>query len=70
MTARDFLWCTLNLMLDDEEELAALCPACRERAVEERCAACGMPLAATEGYTNANFDEAHFLALKRGDAVD
>jgi len=69
MTARDFLWCTLNLMLDDEEELAALCPTCRERAAEERCAACGVPLATVEGCSNESFDEAHFFALKRGDTV-
>ena len=25
MTDRDFLWCALNLMLDDEEALDALC---------------------------------------------
>ena len=34
MTDRDYLWCALNLALDREEELARLCPACRERAEE------------------------------------
>ena len=28
MTDRDYLWCALNLLLDGEEELDALCPAC------------------------------------------
>ena len=32
MTDRDYLWCALNLALDQEEELARLCPECRARA--------------------------------------
>lgn len=67
MKDRDLLWCALNLMLDDEEELAALCPACRQRAMEERCTACGAPLALTEGTVNGSFDEERFLRLKRGE---
>lgn len=66
MKDRDFLWCALNLMLDDEQELAELCPACRERAMEERCAGCGVPLALTHGGVNGSFDEARFQQLKRG----
>ena len=69
MKARDFLWCALNLMLDEEEELAQLCPTCRSRAQEERCSACGVPLALTEGGANDAFDETRFEALKRGEAV-
>lgn len=68
MKARDFLWCALNLMLDDEEELAELCLACRERAMEERCTVCGVPLALTEGDINGGFDESRFERLKRGEA--
>ncbi len=41
MKARDYLWCAANLLLDGEEELARLCPACREEAEEERCPVCG-----------------------------
>ena len=67
MKARDFLWCALNLMLDDEETLAQLCPTCRSRALEERCSACGTPLALTESGGNAAFDDARFEALKRGE---
>lgn len=67
MKDRDFLWCALNLMLDDEEELAQLCPACREHALEERCVVCGVPLMLAEGSVNAGFDEERFRALKRGD---
>ena len=36
MTDREYLWCVLNLMLDDQEELDRLCPACRARAEEAR----------------------------------
>lgn len=68
MKARDFLWCALNLMLDEEEELAGLCPTCRERAMEERCTVCGVPLALTEGTVNSGFDEARFQQLKRGES--
>jgi len=67
MKERDFLWCALNLMLDDEEELERLCPTCRERAMEERCAVCAVPLALTEGGINGSFDPARFQALKRGE---
>lgn len=67
MKARDFLWCALNLMLDDEEELAGLCPDCRERAMEERCAVCGVPLVLAEGGVNGGFDENRFRRLKRGE---
>lgn len=67
MKDRDFLWCALNLMLDDEEELTQLCPACRERALEERCVVCGVPLMLAEGSVNESFDEERFRTLKRGD---
>ena len=67
MKARDFLWCALNLMLDDEEELAQLCPTCRSRIMEERCSVCGVPLALSEGGRNAAFDSTRFETLKRGE---
>ena len=67
MKARDFLWCALNLILDDEEELAGLCPNCRERAMEERCTVCGVPLALAESSINGGFDESRFQRLKRGE---
>ena len=41
MTDRDYLWCALNLALDQEEELARLCPDCRQRAAEEPGPVCG-----------------------------
>lgn len=66
MKDRDFLWCALNLMLDEEEELAGLCPACRDRAMEERCISCGAPLALCEGSVNQGFDTERFERMKRG----
>ena len=54
MTDRDYLWCALNLALDREEELARLCPACRERAEEELCPVCGAPRG--ERAVNEGFD--------------
>ena len=44
MKARDFLWCAVNLLLDREEELDRLCPACRAQAEEARCLCCGAPM--------------------------
>ena len=67
MKARDYLWCALNLMLDREEELDRLCPACRDRAEEARCAACGAPLGEVLSGVNASFDGERFERLKRGE---
>ena len=66
MKDRDFLWCALNLMLDEEEELDGLCPACRDRATQQRCISCGASLAAWEGAVNEGFDLARFERMKRG----
>lgn len=66
MKDRDFLWCALNLMLDDEEELAQLCPTCRSKAMEARCNVCGAPAALWEGAVNQGFDLARFERMKRG----
>ena len=66
MKQREFLWCALNLMLDDEEELAGLCPDCRDKAMEERCVSCGAPLGLWEESTNLGFDLARFERMKQG----
>ncbi len=66
MKERDYLWCALHLMLDDEEELARLCPACRAEAEEGRCPVCGGRTGGGEGGVNTAFDEARFQALGRG----
>ena len=69
MKDRDVLWCAVNLLLDDEEELDRLCPACRARAEEERCADCGAPLASVESGRNEGFDQARFEELCREGTV-
>lgn len=66
MKERDFLWCALNLILDEEEELAGLCPTCRSKAMEERCGVCGAPTASWEGAVNGGFDRTRFERMKRG----
>ena len=66
MTDRDFLWCVLNLMLDDEEALDALCPSCRAEAQEARCPVCGTLTGGDWAGVNQGFDEARFQRLRRG----
>ena len=67
MTHRDYLWCVLNLMLYDEEELERLCPACRARAEEERCPVCGARTGREREDRNLSFDPERFQRLKRGE---
>ncbi|MBM6938694.1 molybdopterin oxidoreductase [Pseudoflavonifractor phocaeensis] len=67
MKNRDYLWCALHMMLDDQELLDRMCPACRTQALEDRCPVCGLRLADAEGSRNAAFDEARFAALSRGE---
>lgn len=69
MTARDYLWCVLNLLLDDEAEIALLCPSCRAMAEEERCPVCGRPSGQWSGGENACFDRDRFEKLRRGEPV-
>lgn len=66
MTDRDYLWCALNLLLDDEEKLDELCPVCRAEAEEPRCPVCGRAAAETGGGVNAGFDAERFERLSRG----
>lgn len=71
MKGRDYLWCLANALLDREEELARLCPACRARALEETCVRCGRPAAEWgEGGGNPSFDLSRFEQLKGGGALD
>lgn len=66
MTDGDYLWCAVNLLLDDEETLAQLCPACRERALEARCPVCGAPTEGDQVGENPAFDQERFEQLRRG----
>ena len=62
MKRRDYLWCALNLVLDGEEELSRLCPACRVEAGEHRCPVCGA--AVDECGENGGFDMERFERLR------
>ena len=64
MKERDFLWCLVNQLLDEEEELERMCPACRTQAQENRCPVCGGLVWETEGEVNPAFDMERFLAMK------
>ncbi len=67
MTDRDYLWCLLNMSLDDEEALAALCPACQAEAGEGRCPACGAPAGTVEAVENPAFDTGRYERMKGGE---
>jgi len=67
MTDRDYLLCALHLILDEEERLNALCPACRVRAEEERCPVCGEAVQQSGAGINAAFDTQRFERMKRGE---
>ena len=62
MTPEDFLYCAMQLALEEEQRLAGLCPACREAARLARCSCCGALLPVE----NAAFDEKRFEELKHG----
>ena len=67
MTDGEFLWCLVNMMLDEEEELDRLCPSCRVEAQEGRCPACGAPVGEGEGMVNPSFDQARYERMGRGE---
>lgn len=66
MTDGDYLYCLVQLMLDEEEELARLCPVCREEALEGRCPVCGAPPESSEVVVNAAFDWETYERRKKG----
>ena len=37
MTDREYLYCAAQLLLDEQEKLEAMCPACREKAKRRLC---------------------------------
>ena len=67
MTDGDYLWCAVNLLLDEEEEAARLCPVCREEAQRERCPVCGRETGQVSRGENPAFDWARFERMKRGE---
>jgi len=66
MTGRDYLWCALHLILDEEEVLDRLCPACRDQAGEDRCPVCGGQTGEITADINGAFDWEKFRALREG----
>lgn len=69
MTGRDYLWCALHLLLDQEEEAARLCPACRAEAEADRCPVCGRETGETARGVNPGFDLERFERLKKGGSL-
>lgn len=61
MTDGEYLYCVLQMMLDEQEQLDMLCPSCRQKANEPRCPACGKQLPEE----NASFDEKRYEELKK-----
>ncbi len=67
MTHRDYLWCALNLLLDEEEVLSTFCPRCRDRAEAGSCPACGREAVGVTMGENTGFDMARFERMRRGE---
>jgi len=66
MTDGDYLWCAVNLLLDEEEEAALLCPDCRAEAQRDRCPVCGREKSRMIREENPAFDWARFRAMRDG----
>ena len=66
MREEDYLWCAVNLLLDEEEVARQLCPQCREAAERARCPVCGRETGEMVREENPTFDWARFQALKEG----
>ena len=65
MTDGDYLYCILHLLLDQEEQLDQLCPACRRAAEEKHGPGCGAALRAWQGAENSTIDSERFQALSQ-----
>ena len=65
-SARELLYCVLQMQVDGEEALARFCPQCRQTILEPRCPVCG----AVQYGENPNFDEKRFEELKQGGLSD
>ena len=66
MRDRDYVWCLTHMALDQEEELARLCPSCRLQAEEARCPVCGRPAESWEGALNPSFDRERYERAEEG----
>lgn len=68
MTDSDYLYCFIQLRLDDEERLERLCPGCRARLEKDACPVCGEGRSA--GFTNPSFDMDRFKKMKGDECAD
>lgn len=66
MTEEDYLWCAVQLLLDEEEAEAALCPSCRAKLGEAWCPVCGQETGPVIREENTGFDWARYARLKEG----
>lgn len=64
MTGRDYLWCALQLLLDEEEVEKALCPSCRAKRKRACCPVCGCETGEISEGTNASFDASRYERLR------
>ena len=68
MTDGDYLWCAVNLLLDEEEEADLLCHQCREEARRERCPVCGREKSEVRCGENPAFDWERFRTLQAAES--
>lgn len=65
MTEGDYLYCAVQLMLDNEEQKNKLCPTCRQKVEEHRCIRCGGAIE-DEADRNPSFDLSRFEEMRQG----
>ena len=66
MTERQLMTCVMHMALDSEEELARLCPDCRQTLSHDACPVCG----GAAMTVNPNFDPKRFEELKKHGSLD
>lgn len=66
MTDADYLFCAVNLLLDEEERLKAMCPSCRSKAENPHCTVCGRETGAFLTEENKGFDWALYQKRREG----
>ena len=66
MREEDYLWCAVNLLLDEEEVARQLCPQCREAAERARCPVCGRETGEMVREENPTFDWARLRKRRSG----
>ncbi len=66
MTDADYLFCAVNLLLDEEERLKTMCPSCRTKAETLHCPVCGRETGEHSAEVNTGFDWALYQKRKEG----